>query len=373
MDIENGIGNYKRMTQLRQKNSDLNVLLAIGGWNEGSENYSALAADPNNRSIFIKSVINFLRKYGFNGFDIDWEYPGSRGGNSMDGENFISLVKELKEAFKESNYLLTAAISSNKETIDKAYNIPELSKYLDYIHVMAYDYHGTWSNKVLPNAPLKSDDGQSVMDTLKYLLSKHAPANKLVLGLPMYGRTFVLKSSLNSAEESPINQATTPDGFKGPYTGQNGFMGYNEICEELVNNAKDWRTGWDDKSETPYAIKDNHVIVFDNPRSLKAKVEYAMNLNLSGVMIWSIDTDDFSGKCASLNNSLHSTEKTFPLMRSINMALGNLIDNNDHDKNNDNYNSNNNNNNNNNNNTSSSSKLSYNFILLILTFLIYHI
>ncbi|XP_076763527.1 putative chitinase 2 [Xylocopa sonorina] len=366
MDIENGIGNYKKMTQLREKNPELNVLLAIGGWNEGSESYSALAANATRRSTFIRSVVNFLRKYGFNGFDIDWEYPGSRGGDSMDRENFVHLVKELKEAFREYNYLLTAAISSNKDTIDKAYDIPELSKYLDHIHVMAYDYHGTWSNKVLPNAPLKSDDGQSVMDTLKYLLSKDAPANKLVLGLPMYGRTFILKTALNSSDASPINQPTTQSGFKGPYTGQDGFMGYNEICEKLVTD-KNWRTGWDDKSETPYAVKNDHVIVFDNPRSLTAKVEYAMSLNLSGVMIWSIDTDDFNGKCASLNNSIQPTEKTFPLMRSINTALGNSIDNNDHDHHS------NDNNNNNNDDKSTAAKFTHNSVLLILAFLVYYI
>lgn len=47
-----------------------------------------------------------------------------------------------------------------------AYDIPEISKYLDYIHVMAYDYHGTWNRKVLANAPLKSEDGQSVVKHL---------------------------------------------------------------------------------------------------------------------------------------------------------------------------------------------------------------
>lgn len=123
------------------------------------------------------------------------------------------------------------------------------------------------------------------------------------------------------------------------------------ICEELITNVQKWTTGWDDNSNTPYIINDDHVIMFDNPKSLKAKVEYAMSLNLSGVMIWSIDTDDFNGKCASLNNSLDLREKKYPLLRSINMVLSQidyhnyLYDNND---------DNNDKNNKNNNNTSSS-------------------
>lgn len=91
-----------------------------------------------------------------------------------------------------------------------------------------------------------------------------------------------------------------------------------------------------------------------------------MSLNLSGVMIWSIDTDDFNGKCASLNNSLDLREKKYPLLRSINMVLSQidyhnyLYDNND---------DNNDKNNKNNNNTSSVMRFSNNLILIILFFL----
>ncbi|XP_076680283.1 putative chitinase 2 [Andrena cerasifolii] len=320
-DIEKG--DFKKITQLSREYPQLKVSIAIGGWNEGSKNYSELASSPERRSRFISSVIAFLRQYGFDGFDLDWEFPGSREGAPVDKQNFVSLVKELKEAFRESNYLLTAAISANTGIIEVGYDIPKISKYLDHIHVMAYDYHGMWDSKVLPNSPMRGQDGLSVEDTINYLLSQGAPPSKLVLGLPMYGRTFVLASKPSSPQESPMNQKSLPEGFKGPYTGQNGFMGYNEICEEIVENSSNWSTGWDADSSTPYAIKEDHVIVYDNPISIKTKIEFAMKLKLSGVMIWSIDTDDFRGKCAALGDSLDPTENTFPLMRSINMALAN--------------------------------------------------
>lgn len=73
------------------------------------------------------------------------------------------------------------------------------------------------------------------MDTLTYLLNKGTPSNKMVLGLPMYGRTFILANKLNSSKESPIGQTSISDGFKGPYTGENGFMGYNEVYFIFVN------------------------------------------------------------------------------------------------------------------------------------------
>lgn len=313
--------NYKKMTALREQYPHLNILISIGGYNEGSKKYSDLVSSPIRRSTFIRSVVDFLKTYNFTGLDISWEYPGSRGGSALDKLNFVRLLKELKEAFQESDYLLTAALGVGLDTIDAGYNIPELSKYLDYIYLMAYDYHGSWDRKVLPNSPLRGGDNLDVADTLSYYLNKGAAANKLVLGLPSYGRTFILANALNSPEESPMNRTIVGNGFQGPYTLQDGFMGYNEICEELVDYGSSWVHGWDYGSSTPYIVDQEFVIVYDNPKSLKEKVEYALSLNLSGVMVWSIDTDDFSGRCASLQDSLDPTSGRYPLLRSINVVL----------------------------------------------------
>jgi chitinase len=73
------------------------------------------------------------------------------------------MLQELRDAFAEHRLLLTAAISAVKRIINEAYDIPEISKYLDYIHVMAYDYHGAWNKQVLPNSPLRSRDKLSVV------------------------------------------------------------------------------------------------------------------------------------------------------------------------------------------------------------------
>ena len=72
------------------------------------------------------------------------EYPGKRGGSSDDKENFIKLIRDLKKAFRPKQLLLTAAIGAAAPTIDVAYDIPQMYKYLDYVHVMCYDYHGKW-------------------------------------------------------------------------------------------------------------------------------------------------------------------------------------------------------------------------------------
>ncbi|XP_076656119.1 putative chitinase 2 [Halictus rubicundus] len=317
---------YKRITALREAYPHLkSVSLAVGGWNEGAKKFSDLASNPERRQKFINSVLRFLKEYGFNGFDLDWEFPAdpSRGGVPEDRENFVLLLKELKEAFIQPKYSLTAAIVANKGMLDKGYDIPEISKYLDHIYVMAYDYHGTWDQKVLPNSPLNSEDGADVKNTITHLLNKGAPSSKLVLGVPMYGKTYILAEMPSSPQESPINKRCLATGFPGPYSNQTGFMGYNEICAEIMNNKEEWSIGWDRNSSTPYAVKGDHVVMYDNPTSVKIKTEFAVEMNLGGVMIWSIDTDDFRGNCRNLREYLDTKDATFPLMRAINKVFSN--------------------------------------------------
>lgn len=175
------------------------MTIAIGGWNEGSKKYSELCADPKRRAHFVESVVAFCKEHNFDGLDLDWEYPGKRGGSADDKDNFIDLIRELSVAFRPHGLLLTAAIGAAAPTIDVAYDIPRMYKYLDYVHVMGYDYHGKWDGSTGHNAPLYSRPNEKGQDlflnveyTLNYLLKKGAIAEKTVLGVPLYGRAFSL-------------------------------------------------------------------------------------------------------------------------------------------------------------------------------------
>ncbi|GBM66518.1 putative chitinase 2 [Araneus ventricosus] len=88
-----GIGGYERFNNLKKKNPYLKTLISIGGWNEGSTKYSAMAADPNARATLVRSVVDFCLKYDFDGLDMDWEYPANRGGDPRDKQNFVTLLK----------------------------------------------------------------------------------------------------------------------------------------------------------------------------------------------------------------------------------------------------------------------------------------
>lgn len=293
-----GLGAFERFNNLKKRNPQLSTLIAIGGWNEGSTKYSAMAADAGARATFVQSAIDFCKKYNFDGLDMDWEYPANRGGVPSDKENFVTLLKELKEAFAPHGLLLTAAVSAGKSTIDTAYDIPRVSQYLDFINVMAYDLHGSWEKQTGHNAPLYARDDEPESDkilnvdyAIKYWISKGADSKKIILGMGLYGRSFTLGNPSNTGLGAP---ATGP-GSAGGMTKEPGMLGYNEICLYVKNEG--WNEVFVPKVEAPYAYKGNQWVGYDNKKSIEIKVDYAKNNNLGGGMVWSLETDDFRGHC----------------------------------------------------------------------------
>lgn len=169
-----GKGAFERFTGLKNVNPKLKTLLAIGGWNEGSIKYSGMASSPESRRVFVESAVEFLEKYNFDGLDLDWEYPAARGGKLEDKANFASLVRELKTAFEPKGFLLTAAVSAGKWFVDPAYDVPTISRYLDFINIMCYDYHGGWEDKTGHNAPMYARPEEEGNDRISNVVSIHS-------------------------------------------------------------------------------------------------------------------------------------------------------------------------------------------------------
>lgn len=313
---------------LKKTHPHLKVSLAIGGGKVESASFSKIASDPLRRSSFVKSALQFLLKYGFDGLDLDWEYPTQEGGKPEDRENFTQLVKELRSAFRKHNLLLTAALGASAALIDEAYNVEVLSENLDFMHVMTYDYHGSWDKRVGPNAPLRSADRLNVEHSIAHLIKLGADPGKLVLGLPFYGRTFLAEG------DGELNGPADEIGFQGPYTKANGFMDYNEVCSEIRKG--DWKLSWDSEAAQAYArqrVSDQlktRVIVFDSPRSIANKVRFGVDKELGGFMVWSLDTDDFLGGGTALDRDtfvdfkwvkVRLGDESFPLLRAVNKTI----------------------------------------------------
>ena len=122
-----------------------------------------MASSKESRARFIQSVVEMLEEYGFDGLDLDWEYPGAtdRDGKWADRDNFADLVEELNEVFAPRGWLLSAAVSPAKFRVEEGYDVKRISKYLDFINVMTYDLHGAWDNFADHHSPLHTREHDS--------------------------------------------------------------------------------------------------------------------------------------------------------------------------------------------------------------------
>jgi len=297
-----GKGAYLRFTRMKERSPQIKTMLSIGGWNEGSKKYSQMASSAASRKTFVDSVVKFLHKYNFDGLDLDWEYPTQRGGKPEDRENYSLLLKELSEALHPRGLLLSAALAAGKQNIEPSYNLQEVGTYLDFLNVMTYDYHGDWDPFVGNNAPLylshlDVEHGNgfqyfSVNYTINYYLEAGVEPSKIVLGVPSYGRGFVLAHS----DQHDLYAASNGPMAGCPYSREAGFCGYNELCEKYFTQPG-WTYVRDSEQQSIYGYKGTTWVGWDDLQAVQLKLDYIKSAGIGGAMLWSIDTDDFRGLC----------------------------------------------------------------------------
>jgi len=325
---------------MKRKNPSIKTLISVGGWNfndcaaspeatvgQGSatcEIFSTIAKSEANIKIFSANVIAFCRKWGFDGFDLDWEYPVVAGHNNNDKVNgeyqdettdyqdYITMLRVMKEEFNKENpsspLLLTAAVGVGKHTTDTAYDIPAMNKYLDLINLMTYDMHGSWESRTGCNANLYATDEDaaygggvgageavegyplSVSWAVEYWMEKGASADKLTMGVGTYGRGWKLQDPSQNGYNAPANGACEA----GESTGEPGYRSYYEVLE-LLKSGKATRH-YDTDRQCPYVVtEDGEWIGYDDEESMRAKVAYMKSKGLRGSMVWALDLDDFAG------------------------------------------------------------------------------
>ena len=237
-----------------------------------------MVASAGSRQAFIDNLLEIFDTYGYDGIDLDWEYPS----NANEKTNLTLLVQEMRAEFDNINpeLMITMAVGPS-DWSGQHFEYEILKESLDWFSLMGYDFHGSWSSHAGHNAPLyqspPNDNDGSVHTGINYLVNTRGiPPDQINLGVPFYGKKF------NASE------------INGVFTGNVTDLRYSEVLG-LINLGYEYY--WDSDAKCPYLLKPDYteVVSFDDPSSIGEKANYAKSRNLGGMMIWALSYDMVSG------------------------------------------------------------------------------
>ena len=289
---------WVRRTVLRKiKYPDLRINIAIGGWTFNdpptSTYFSDMVGSYDGRATFIKSVCDYLRTYGLDGVDIDWEYPGAtdRGGGPRDDTLYVQMLGELKEAFERegAGWEISVTLPTSYWYL-RGFSLENMQKQIDYFNIMSYDIHGMWDFDNKWTGPyLKGHTDWTEIDMgLDLLWRNNIKPENVVLGFGFYGRSFTVADP-SCTEPNNVCQFAT-GGIPGSCSDTAGVLTYDEIASR--NNTLDVKTFYDPETTVKYNIfGGNQWVSYDDGQSFRDKLSWLSKRCLSGLMIWAIDQD----------------------------------------------------------------------------------
>ncbi|XP_058832967.1 chitotriosidase-1-like [Topomyia yanbarensis] len=280
---------FSSFQNLRSSNAKLLVLL--GGIYESSSTFSNVVGTY--PDTLINNIALFLNRYNFDGIDIDWRYPASRGGKAADKANFQKFVIRLRARLNMINKLLVISVSPTKSIFTAAYDSITLSLYADMINVYAFNFTETIETKTANLAPMYSNSANpiSVNSSIVDWLSTKVRKSKINIGVATYARTY----TLTNATKNILGSAVSGPGTMGPNSKQAGYLAQYEFCS--LSGA--YFNTTDVATQTIYYTKDSSWISTETADTLIQKFSYVLDNALGGVAIYTLDWDDWSNGCGA--------------------------------------------------------------------------
>lgn len=293
------------LTALRKVNPRLQIVVSVGGW--GADHFSEAALTDASRAKFAEEGARLIEKYDLDGIDIDWEYPTLPGDNIShrpeDKRNFSLMLETLRARLDQlgkvhggRHYLLTIAAADSEFVA--GIEIERVSRSLDWINLMTYDFHNsltptTGHHAGLHPSALDPANDRAADKAVKQFLDAGVPAKKLNLGVPFYGRAFTdVAPEHNGLQQKYGKFLSAPswDELKAGFIGKNGYVRY-----------------WDAKAQVPYLwnASTRTFVTYEDPQSLKLKMDFVRQHKLGGAMYWEQGLDKREELLGVMDQALH--------------------------------------------------------------------
>jgi chitinase len=271
--------------------SGVKVMVLVGA---GAEVFSDLAGAAAARDNFARSLRAFVDVHGYDGVDIDWEYPHG----SKDGSNFVAMMAALRASMPAPKYLLSIDVPSDPRQVLGSYDFDGLLPLLDFVNDMTYDMAGPWTATAQINSAIYPDPSNpqpqgSVEQSLDLFIQTYKiPPSMINVGNPFYGYHYTSTEDLYD---------------RCKCHGQAAYVNYGTYVKQRVN-AMGWRRRLDVPSGNPYLLfgtpRQPGFITYDDPVSTYRRVAYSLwQRNAGGVFMWSLD-EDYDGHSQDLFDAM---------------------------------------------------------------------
>ncbi|PQE23067.1 glycosyl hydrolase family 18 protein [Rutstroemia sp. NJR-2017a WRK4] len=278
IEVDGATGCLGSFMRLKQQHEHLRLIVSIGG-GAASHNFAHVAASAATRDYFGKSVRGLVDASGFDGIDnsglskmttvVDWEHPS----NPEQGRDFLALLAAVRLHLPDDQYLLTAALPAGQWALQHI-DLYRAQDYLDLINLMAYDFTGSWSQKAGHHAQLfgrSADEGHGNA-AINYVLSTGFPAAKILLGVPVYGRSFLNARGLGHSYDGCGGDEGTFEYKDLPRPGTEEIIDTTAIGAFCVGGDGGW-------------------VSYDNPQTVQMKANYCKQKRLGGLFYWTGTAD----------------------------------------------------------------------------------